>query len=72
MIISAEHHGILEEFKRANEVEATATRTLREYMQAVTKDLNDPIVKQLYAAAEAAHEKTMQLDSELKKLDLSK
>ena len=69
MIISSEHHGLLEEFKKANEVEGETIKVMSEYT--TTPNPDKIIAMQLFKRFEDAHERKMTLYSKLKEFDLS-
>lgn len=69
MIISSEHHDLIEEFKSANEVEGEAIKALHAYM--ASPGAEKAVIMQLSRQFEEAHDKKMEIYSKLKKLDMS-
>lgn len=69
MIISSEHHDLLEEFKKANEIEGDAIKAMSEYT--TTPNPDKTLAMQLFKRFEEAHERKMMLYSKLKEFNLS-
>lgn len=69
MIISSEHHDLIEEFKKANEIEGEAIKALNTYM--ASTDADRSITMQLFQRFEDAHGRKMKLYAQLKELDFS-
>lgn len=70
MIISPEHNDLLEEFKKANEIEAEAIKAISDYTEA-TANPYKAIAKELFKRFEDALERKMALYNKLKGFDLS-
>lgn len=70
MIISPEHNDLLEEFKKANEIESESIKAISDYT-AATPNPNTAIAKELFKRFEVALERKMALYNKLKEFDLS-
>ncbi|UTG91826.1 MULTISPECIES: hypothetical protein [Geobacter] len=68
MIISSEHHELLEQFKAAEEIEVAATMELHAYILSPNPDKN--IATQLAQKFEKAHEEKMLAWKRLKKVSI--
>ncbi len=70
MIISPEHQDLLEEFKRANELEVQAIKAISDYRES-TPNPEKAVAKKLFKKFEAALDRKMELYERLKEFDLS-
>ncbi|MBI5484699.1 MAG: hypothetical protein HY888_09585 [Deltaproteobacteria bacterium] len=70
MIISPEHNDLLEEFKKANEIERETIKAMSDYTTA-TPNPDKAIAKELFKRFEDAFERKMALYIKLKEFDLS-
>lgn len=68
MIISSEHHELLEQFKKAEEVEIAATMELSTYISSPNPDKD--VAMQLAQKFEKAHEAKMMAWKRLKEVSL--
>lgn len=70
MIISSEHQDLLEEFKKANELECEAIKAMSSYTE-TTPNPDKTIAKKLFKKFEEALERKMALYNKLKEFDSS-